>query len=489
MRSTDICPICVGGEDPQESSQSVTWIQCSPCKQWFHALCLKIPEYEIGRFVSYHCAECTKQHGPSVLKRESKRARISIDYVALNEGETIAINRSSHFQLPNFLQFQSQPDIDIREEISKQDVLSTRMNKPVLIPKANLELVGMKLPLERSEITVDYIAKCCGDDTPVEVMDVVSQQGVSPSWKLKQWRDYFNTEEAHRDRIRNVISLEISKVDELGTAFTRPQVVRDLDLVDKVWDPNDDQERSKVTKYCLMSVKNCFTDFHIDFGGTSVYYAVLKGCKTFLMFPPTDENLELYTSWCLEPKQNFIWYPDHTIVKSSGEKIGKKKTQKISPRGGFKVTLQPGDLFLIPSGWIHSVHTPQDSIVIGGNYLTLKDMKMQLKIYDVERKTKVPTKFRFPMFNKVIWQSAAYYYNHQSQLIEDCGDWAVAVEVIDEWIRHLSDHCELSKTNQAARKGIPESTVGKPSEFLNSLREWKRVIHAKETRKEEKKEH
>jgi len=35
----------------------------------------------------------------------------------------------------------------------------------------------------------------------------------------------------------------------------------------------------KVQKYCLMSVKGCYTDFHIDFGGTSVWYHILTGSK------------------------------------------------------------------------------------------------------------------------------------------------------------------------------------------------------------------
>lgn len=26
-----------------------------------------------------------------------------------------------------------------------------------------------------------------------------------------------------------------------------------------------------------MSVKGCYTDFHVDFGGTSVWYHILKG--------------------------------------------------------------------------------------------------------------------------------------------------------------------------------------------------------------------
>lgn len=41
----------------------------------------------------------------------------------------------------------------------------------------------------------------------------------------------------------------------------------------------DEMMYPKVQKYCLMSVKGCYTDFHIDFGGTSVWYHILKGGK------------------------------------------------------------------------------------------------------------------------------------------------------------------------------------------------------------------
>jgi len=33
-----------------------------------------------------------------------------------------------------------------------------------------------------------------------------------------------------------------------------------------------------------MSVANCFTDYHVDFGGTSVWYHILKGEKVFISF-------------------------------------------------------------------------------------------------------------------------------------------------------------------------------------------------------------
>ena len=37
-------------------------------------------------------------------------------------------------------------------------------------------------------------------------------------------------------------------------------------------------QRPQVQKYCLMSVKDSYTDFHVDFGGTSVWYHILRVC-------------------------------------------------------------------------------------------------------------------------------------------------------------------------------------------------------------------
>lgn len=69
-------------------------------------------------------------------------------------------------------------------------------------------------------------------------------------------------------------------------------------------------------RYCLMSVENCFTDFHIDFGGTSVWYHILKGRKVYIIciylvsiyhlhtqifwiIEPSHKNIDLYEEWIL----------------------------------------------------------------------------------------------------------------------------------------------------------------------------------------------
>lgn len=48
-------------------------------------------------------------------------------------------------------------------------------------------------------------------------------------------------------------------------------------------------------------------------------------------------------------------------------------------------------------------YTPADSIVIGGNFLHSLNIPTQLRIYEIELATKVPKKFRYPHFVKLLW--------------------------------------------------------------------------------------
>lgn len=40
-------------------------------------------------------------------------------------------------------------------------------------------------------------------------------------------------------------------------------------------------------------------------------------------------------------------------------------------------------------GWIHAVYTPTDTLVFGGNFLHSFNIPMQLKIYNIEDRTRV----------------------------------------------------------------------------------------------------
>lgn len=110
---------------------------------------------------------------------------------------------------------------------------------------------------------------CVGSKRMLDVMDVNTQKNLRMS--MKEWQQYY--EEPEKTRLLNVISLEFSHT-KLDNYVQSPKIVRSIDWVDVVWpkclkeaqvegtNSLDDMMYPKVKKYCLMSVKNCFTDFH-----------------------------------------------------------------------------------------------------------------------------------------------------------------------------------------------------------------------------------
>lgn len=139
-----------------------------------------------------------------------------------------------------------------------------------------------------------------------------------------------------------------------------------------------------------MSVARSYTDFHVDFGGSSVFYHILRGNKTFLFIDPNSQNLRRYEAWCGDSDQS---------RRFLGEEV----------KECIRVDLSEGDTMIIPSGWIHAVYTPTDSLVLGGNFLTPLHIPSQLQIASIEARTRVPKKFRFPFFDMAMWYTAIYY--------------------------------------------------------------------------------
>uniref|UniRef100_A0AAY5F4C1 [histone H3]-dimethyl-L-lysine(36) demethylase n=1 Tax=Electrophorus electricus TaxID=8005 RepID=A0AAY5F4C1_ELEEL len=263
------------------------------------------------------------------------------------------------------------------------------LRDPIIFPKSD----GLGLQMPDPDFSVSDVKLFVGSRRVIDVMDVTTQKGIEMS--MGQWRRYYETPASEREKLYNVISLEFSHT-KLEHLVKRPNAVDVVDWVDNMW-PRHLKERQrdstnaiidmqypKVQKYCLMSVKGCFTDFHIDFGGTSVWYHVLRGGKMFWLIPPTPQNLELYENWVLSGKQGDIFLGDKA-----------NSCQRIELKQGYT--------FLIPSGWIHAVYTPEDTLVFGGNFLHSFNIPMQLNIYNIEDRTRVPSKFRYPFYYEMCW--------------------------------------------------------------------------------------
>lgn len=456
----EVCASCQRLQrDGNDEDTTTHWIGCEHCKKWYHAACAGFKDKLEARSVDkFFCRDCEPQHGKTSFVRKSSRARTAIDYAGLNQG---VVKPSDDSTMHHYIQ----PIKDGRIKVLPDDFARIRpevltaefwenmdgMKRPFVVPacwnprfgkrpnneerdfdtleaqpvddeafvhynqnglevekpamtKADKTIVDgnisgheevldcdqdyLDMVMPR-DLTVRKVAELFGPQEPVPVIDVKSQE-TKGAFTLSDWAEYYELD--GEKPIRNVISLEVSN-SRLGRLIRRPRVVRDIDLEDHVWDHESRSISNKrpVQFYCLMSVADSYTDFHIDFGGSSVYYHILKGVKTFFFIPPEDKYLKKYEEWCNSDVQNDTWL---------GDLCGGNVT---------RVDLHEGDTAFIPAGWIHSVWTPEDSLVIGGNFLTRLDYDLQLKVANIEKTTKVPLKFRYPFFQKVMWFALLKY--------------------------------------------------------------------------------
>ncbi|CAO2654379.1 Nn.00g111120.m01.CDS01 [Neocucurbitaria sp. VM-36] len=427
-----ICAACKSSESEVKVGDGEQWIGCDGCKEWYHYACAGFnSEREVRDVNKFYCEPCRPKFGETTKVRKSVRAHTTVDYAGLNEGvlKTSDDNPEHHY-IAAFkngdIEFTPETFARMPPELITGDFLekSNGFKEPILVPgslnprpRGPADEHVLSQPTEDAEhladepgshfayeptaddgqdrldmvipkgLTVRRVAELYGSNEPVPVIDVKAQEGEGKKWTMGKWADYY--EQQGEKPVRNVISLEVSR-SRLGKLIRRPKAVRDMDLQDSVWREDDKIAPPPVQFYCLMSVADCFTDFHIDFGGSSVYYHIVKGRKVFFFIPPTKQNLKKYEDWCLSPNQGHDW-------------LGKQVKEC------YRVDLYPGDTMLIPSGWIHAVWTPEDSLVIGGNFLTRIHYGMQIKVLEIEKNTKVALQFRYPFFQKIMWLTAIKY--------------------------------------------------------------------------------
>lgn len=168
---------------------------------------------------------------------------------------------------------------------------------------------GLGMHVLPNLMSISEIAAAVGPEKAIDVIDVASQSGLS-NWTLGKWASYF--EDPQREKIRNVISLELSST-ALRDKVVSPNIVRSIDWVEKYW-PKDLMAQNicpQVTRYCLMSPGQSWTDWHVDFSASSVFYHILRGSKVFYFIRPTADNLQKYETWSGSAQQQHgVWLGD-----------------------------------------------------------------------------------------------------------------------------------------------------------------------------------
>ncbi|XP_028408036.1 lysine-specific demethylase 7B-like isoform X2 [Dendronephthya gigantea] len=377
-------------------------IQCDVCDDWFHGSCVGIEEYQANDIERYHCPRCAPRNGPLTLKKQQNLHRhdYSDDNAhckAVQAGTVVFIK-----QLKN-KQFSSPENILLKcqgKELTLDYLAKKGYRKPILVESKD----GLGLVVPKPTFSIRDVQQYIGANFELDIIDVARQGDVK--MKMCDWTAYFIS--TKRQKTLNVISLEFSRTS-LSQLVHAPRVVREVDWVNRFWPEHGDgvdesptHPKPYVQKYCLMGVKDSYTDFHVDFGGSSVWYHVLWGEKVFYFAEPTETNLNLYEKWTASSNQSEMFFAD-LITRC------------------YRVHVKAGQTLFIPSGWIHAVYTSEDSLVFGGNFLHSYNIGLQLNVYDMELRLKTPTKYLFSSFETVHWYAAAGLIDELKNL-DDSGE-------------------------------------------------------------------
>nr|XP_037854568.1 lysine-specific demethylase PHF2 isoform X3 [Chlorocebus sabaeus] len=316
-------------------------IECDACKDWFHGSCVGVEEEEAPDIDIYHCPNCEKTHGKSTLKKKRTWHKHgpgqAPDVKPVQNGSQLFIKELRSRTFP------SAEDVVARvpgSQLTLGYMEEHGFTEPILVPKKD----GLGLAVPAPTFYVSDVENYVGPERSVDVTDVTKQKDCK--MKLKEFVDYYYS--TNRKRVLNVTNLEFSDT-RMSSFVEPPDIVKKLSWVENYWPDDALLAKPKVTKYCLICVKDSYTDFHIDSGGASAWYHVLKVDKC------------------------------------------------------YKCIVKQGQTLFIPSGWIYATLTPVDCLAFAGHFLHSLSVEMQMRAYEVERRLKLGSLTQFPNFETACW--------------------------------------------------------------------------------------
>lgn len=221
-------------------------------------------------------------------------------------------------------------------------------------------------------------------------------QGMSLKNFLKLFISAESGKPIKRPSILNSLSNNLHKIDALARLLEPPNYTRFCSWTRRLKLP------PQVEHYLLISMAGSFTDFHTDFGGSSVSYYLLIGSKIFWFVRPTSKNLRAFKAWSALSKEENLRTPFIPYLKAQNPEANV-----------YRLELSPGQTLFVPTGWIHAVMTPKDSVAVGANFLQSANPSLQVTIHkEIDLQLETVTNeaaaddgqsFLFPQFRLLNW--------------------------------------------------------------------------------------
>lgn len=367
---------CICGQSTFTEHQ---YVVCNNCQRLIHLECANLLLYQAKEIYIFYCQFCRPYTGPSIVKTSTNshrhdRNEDNSDMLPIQTGTPDFIN----YLKKNTSLIEPKPG-EMRkmrgQQLTVKELVISGFDKPILIESKD----GLEISTEQ-KFTVDTLMQYYPAEHCVEVTEVTRQ--IKVNLKLTYLLAQFAIIPTNRQDVF-ALKLDLSQNTKLNDSFEPPRIVRKLSWVDQYW-PNV-PFKPALSKYCYFFMENSFTDFHIDFGGTSAWYHVMNGEQIFYLVEPTKVNLDFYQEW---------------VKSSTKETIFFTKAEKM-----FKTKVSTGQTIFIPNGWIYATLSMKDSLVFGGYFLHSLSISTQLNIYDYLQKLEMP-EFEFPSYELTNWYAA-----------------------------------------------------------------------------------
>ena len=254
-------------------------------------------------------------------------------------------------------------------------------------------------------------------DPSMEIPTIqVDTQGEGPLWSMKDICAYFQTPMKKRKQLLNIVSFNLA-LTGLDGHVVPPACIRDLDLVGRAWPSQsstifqhasvsnpfaaveeldqidlDAYSPPQTLTYLLLGPEGAYTDWHVDMGGSSVWYHVVTGQKTFMAAPDTGHNVSEFLKWSSSTTDQSTF-------------LGQRLEKCV------RLELHAGDTLFLPGGWFHAVSTPKDTIVLGGNYINPLRLKNALHVVMMEQKLRVGADAKYPKYDMLMYYAACDFVN------------------------------------------------------------------------------
>ncbi|CAI2356408.1 unnamed protein product [Caenorhabditis sp. 36 PRJEB53466] len=265
-----------------------------------------------------------------------------------------------------------------------------------------------------------------------------------------------------RKRKLNLLSFEFSGNEEMNPVFEVPSCVKAqgmLHILRRYMKEKIDSSKGEMKgkfekmekeirhfdKFLLLSMKGSFTDIHIDFSASAVFYHVFWGKKWFFIAPPTEENLELYQEYeLLPPAEKKTW-------------LGSKMSHVFR-----LLEIEAGGTAFIPAGWLHFVYTVEDSMVFGGNYLRELSVNLHCRLSHLERECAARGLQKKNIQFVEFWKTL-FAYSYYIMIPELSADMFSQARSLYTW------YIRESKNGNEAQKAIYEQRIEAIRGFYSEL--------------------